>query len=72
MAVRVTEVPSVKFAEHAVPPEPQFIPAGLDVTLPFVGGEMDNVRVGAAATAKLAEHVLLAVMMMGHVLLVPQ
>ena len=53
-----------------MPPEPQFIPAGLDVTLPFVGvGEMDNVRV---TTAKLAEHVLLAVMMMGHVLLVPQ
>jgi hypothetical protein len=26
-----------KLAEHVEPPEPQFIPAGLDVIFPFVG-----------------------------------
>jgi hypothetical protein len=48
IAVSVT-VPE-KFAEHAEPPEPQFIPAGFDITFPFVGiGLM--VRVGAFKSA---------------------
>jgi hypothetical protein len=37
-------LPKVKVAEHAELPEPQFIPAGLDVTFPFVGvGLMESV-----------------------------
>ncbi len=44
MAVNVTDSPTAKFAEHAEPPEPQLIPAGVDVIVPFVGGEgMENV-----------------------------
>jgi hypothetical protein len=37
-------LPEIKLAEHVEPPELQFIPGGLDVTLPFVGvGLMDRV-----------------------------
>jgi hypothetical protein len=37
-------LPEVKLAEHVEPPEPQFIPAGIDVIFPFVGvGLMDRV-----------------------------
>jgi hypothetical protein len=37
-------LPEVKLAEHAEPPEPQFIPAGVDATVPFVGvGLMESV-----------------------------
>jgi hypothetical protein len=44
VAVSVTVLPEVKLAEHAEPPEPQFIPEGLDVTVPFVGaGLMESV-----------------------------
>ena len=44
MAVNVTDSPTAKFAEQSEPPEPQFIPAGLEVMVPFVGGEdMENV-----------------------------
>jgi hypothetical protein len=44
VAVSVTVLPEVKLAEHVEPPEPQFIPEGLDVTVPFVGvGSMDRV-----------------------------
>ena len=69
MAVRVTIVPSANCAEHEEPPVPQAIPAGVDAIIPFVGvGEMDNVRIGA----KLAVHVLLAVIVKVHVVLVPQ
>ena len=69
MAVSVTKVPSAKSAEHAVPPEPQLIPAGLDVMVPFVGGvPKETVR----ATAKLAVHVVLEVSVMVHVGLLPQ
>ncbi len=43
VAVSVTDAPSTKFAEQSEPPEPQFIPAGLEVIVPFVGGEgMEN------------------------------
>ena len=69
VAVSVIVVPSAKVALHAEPPVPQFIPAGLEVMVPFVGGEdMESVR----ATAKLALHVLLVFMVMVHVVLVPQ
>ncbi len=69
VAVNVIVVPSAKVALHAEPPVPQFIPAGLEVIVPFVGGEgMENVR----ATLKLAVHVLLAVIVMVHVVFVPQ
>jgi hypothetical protein len=44
VAVSVTVLPEVKLAEHAEPPEPQFIPAGVDATVPFVGvGLMESV-----------------------------
>jgi hypothetical protein len=44
VAVSVTVLPEVKLAEHAEPPEPQFIPAGLDVIVPFTGlGLMERV-----------------------------
>jgi hypothetical protein len=44
VAVSVTVLPEIKLAEHVEPSEPQFIPAGLDVTVPFVGvGLMDRV-----------------------------
>ena len=47
MAVSVTGVPEGKSAEHTEPPEPQLIPAGLDVIVPFVGvGLID--RIGPA------------------------
>ena len=69
MAVSVTGVPSAKSAEHAEPPEPQLIPAGLDVMVPFVGGvPKSTVR----ATAKLAVHAVLEVSVMVHVVLLPQ
>ncbi len=69
MAVSATKVPSAKFAEHAEPPEPQLIPIGFDLMVPFVGvGEMDRVR----ATLKLAVHAVLALIVMVHVGLPPQ
>ena len=69
MAVSVTKLPSAKSAEHAVPPEPQLIPGGVDVMVPFVGGvPKSTVR----ATAKLAVHVVLALIVMVHVGLLPQ
>jgi hypothetical protein len=44
VAVSVTKVPLAKSAEHIEPPEPQLIPEGLDVIVPFVGvGLMENV-----------------------------
>ncbi len=69
MAVSVTVLPLGKVALHAEPPEPQFIAVGFDVIVPFVGlGEMVNV----GDVAKLAVHVLLAVIVMVHVVFVPQ
>ena len=67
MAVSVTTVPSTKFAEQSEPPEPQVIPAGLDVMVPFVGGvEMERLR------PKLAVHAMLEVNVIVHVGLLPQ
>jgi hypothetical protein len=44
VAVSVTKVPLAKSAEHIEPPEPQFIPEGLDVIVPFVGvGLIDRI-----------------------------
>ena len=69
MAVNVTGVPSAKFALHAEPPEPQFIPAGFDLIVPFAGGVPKSTL---RPTAKLAVHVVLALMGMVHVGLLPQ
>ena len=67
MAVSVTEVPSTKFAEQSEPPEPQLIPAGVEVIVPFVGGvEMERL------CPKLAVHAVSALMVMMHVGLLPQ
>jgi hypothetical protein len=53
VAVSVT-VPE-KLAEHVEPPEPQFIPAGLDVTFPFVGiGLIDKTYSAAKSGVSLA------------------
>jgi len=55
VAVSVTTVPSAKSAEHIEPPEPQFIPVGLDVTLPFVGcGLIDRIGPAVKLTLSLA------------------
>jgi hypothetical protein len=49
VAVSVT-VPE-KLAEHVEPPEPQFIPAGIDVTVPFVGIGLIDKTYSAAKSA---------------------
>ena len=67
VAVSVTKLPSTKFAEQSEPPEPQLIPGGVEVMVPFVGGvEMERLR------PKLAVHALLEVIVMMHVVLLPQ
>ena len=69
MAVNVTSVPSAKSALHVEPPEPQDIPAGIDVIVPFVGGVPKSTL---RATANSAVHVVLAPIVMVHVGLLPQ
>jgi len=75
IAINVTGLPSAKFAEHAELPEPQFIPAGIDTIVPFAGGVPKETVVPPAPpplAVKLALHVLLAVIVKVHVVLVPQ
>ncbi len=69
VAVNVIVVPSAKVALHAEPPVPQFIPAGLEVIVPFAGGVPKSTL---RPSAKLAVHVVLALMVIVHVVLVPQ
>jgi hypothetical protein len=55
VAVRVTVVPEGKLAEHVEPEEPQFIPRGLEVTLPPVGlGLMERVKEDAKSVVSRA------------------
>jgi hypothetical protein len=55
VAIRVTVIPEGKLAEHVEPEEPQFIPAGLEVTLPPVGvGLMERVKEAARSAVSRA------------------
>ncbi len=69
MAVNVTDSPTAKSALHAEPPEPQFIPSGFDLMVPFAGGVPKSTL---RPTAKLAVHVLLESMVMVQLRLLPQ
>ena len=69
MAINVIGLPSAKSALHAELPLPQFIPAGLEVIVPPVGGVPKSTL---RATANSAVHVVLALIGMVHVGLLPQ